>query len=111
MAQQRPAAALPLYGRVVAAVEAMRADGDLAADDRQTLFAQWVDVYKSYAALQVDAGQVAEGFKLAELSKARTLLESAALRRATSRGCSAPPNSMKCRTTSAASPRWPTASL
>jgi CHAT domain-containing protein len=82
VAQENPAAALPLYKRMVAAVETMRADGDLGPDDRQTLFAQWVDVYKSYAALLVDAGQREEAFRLAELSKARTLLESAALRRA-----------------------------
>ncbi|HEX4329414.1 MAG TPA: CHAT domain-containing tetratricopeptide repeat protein, partial [Burkholderiales bacterium] len=85
-AQQQPAAALPLYRRVVAAAEAMRAGGDLGPDDRQALFAQWVDIYKSEAGLLVDAGQGEEAFRLAELSKARTLLESAALRRANNAG-------------------------
>jgi CHAT domain-containing protein/tetratricopeptide (TPR) repeat protein len=74
--------AVPLYERLVAAVEALRARGDLSSENRQALFAQWVEAYKSLARLRVVAGDAARGFALAELSKARTLLESTAFRRA-----------------------------
>ena len=74
--------AVPLYERLVAAGEALRARGDLSSENRQALFAQWVVAYKSLARLRVLAGDTARGFGLAELSKARTLLESTAFRRA-----------------------------
>ena len=82
----RDADAMPLYARLLAAVEALRASGDLSPENRQALFAQWVDGYKSYALLLADAGQAGEAFRIAELSKARTLLESTALRRANEAG-------------------------
>ncbi|MEJ0068787.1 MAG: tetratricopeptide repeat protein [Pseudomonadota bacterium] len=62
--------------------EALRARGDLSSENRQALFAQWVEAYKSLARLRVVAHDAARGFALAELSKARTLLESTAFRRA-----------------------------
>ncbi len=58
----------------------MRAKGDLSPENRQALFAKWVGAYKAYAGLLVAAGNNAEAFRLAELSKARTLLESTAMR-------------------------------
>lgn len=82
----RDADAMPLYARLLAAVEALRASGDLSPENRQALFAQWVDGYKSYALLLAAAGQAGEAFRIAELSKARTLLESTALRRANEAG-------------------------
>ena len=82
----RDADAMPLYARLLAAVEALRASGDLSPENRQALFAQWVDGYKSYALLLAAAGRAGEAFRIAELSKARTLLESTALRRANEAG-------------------------
>ncbi|MBV8165515.1 MAG: CHAT domain-containing protein, partial [Alphaproteobacteria bacterium] len=68
--------------RLVGAVEALRASGDLSSENRQALFAQWVPAYKRLARLKLAAGDRARAFELAELSKARTLLESTAFRRA-----------------------------
>lgn len=76
------AEARELYAKVVPAVETLRANADLSPENRQALFAQWVGAYKAHAALLVAAGQREEAFRLAELSKARTLLESTAMRRA-----------------------------
>jgi CHAT domain-containing protein len=78
----RGAEALALYEKVVPAVEALRANADLSPENRQALFSRWVGAYKAYAAMLVAAGRDAEAFQLAELSKARTLLESTAMRRA-----------------------------
>jgi CHAT domain-containing protein len=69
-----------LYEKVVPAVEALRASGDLSPENRQALFAQWVDAYKAYAGILIEAGNHVEAFRLGELSKARTLLESTAVR-------------------------------
>ncbi|HXW21878.1 MAG TPA: CHAT domain-containing tetratricopeptide repeat protein, partial [Rhodomicrobium sp.] len=69
-----------LYGKAIPAIEALRASGDLSPDNRQALFAQWVGAYKAYAGLLVAAGDHTEAFRIAELSKARTLLESTAMR-------------------------------
>lgn len=74
--------ARPLYERLVTAVETLRAAGDLSSENRQALFAQWVPAYKRLARLTLAAGDRARAFELAELSKARTLLESTAFRRA-----------------------------
>ncbi len=74
------AEARKLYERAVPAVEALRASGDLSPENRQALFAQWVGAYKAYAGLLVAAGKPSEAFRLGELSKARTLLESTAVR-------------------------------
>ena len=78
----RPADAVPLYERLVAAAETLRARGDLSPENRQALFAQWVEAYKSLARLRLTTGDANRAFELAELSKARTLLESTAFRRA-----------------------------
>ena len=77
-----PREAAAQYEKLVPAVEALRASGDLSPENRQALFSQWVGAYKSYARLLVAEGRAAEAFRLAELSKARTLLESTAMRRA-----------------------------
>ncbi|MFY9642278.1 MAG: CHAT domain-containing tetratricopeptide repeat protein [Rhodomicrobium sp.] len=74
------AEARKLYERAVPAVEALRASGDLSPENRQALFAQWVGAYKAYARLLVAAGRPSDAFRLGELSKARTLLESTAVR-------------------------------
>ena len=82
----RQAEALALYEKVVPAVEALRASGDLSPENRQTLFGQWVDAYKAYAGLLITVGRGVEAFHIAELSKARTLLESTAMRHANQSG-------------------------
>ncbi len=81
-----PAKSLPLLEQFVNGVEQLRASGDLSAANRQGLFVQWVGIYKWYAQLLVEQGNATRGFELAELSKARTLLESSALRRANEAG-------------------------
>lgn len=93
----RDAEALPVYGRMVAAVEALRSSGDLSPENRQALFALWVGGYKSYALLLAGAGRTDEAFRIAELSKARTLLESTALRRANESGVLAPEEAARVR--------------
>ena len=93
----RDAEALPVYARMVAAVEALRASGDLSPENRQALFAQWVGGYKAYALLLAGAGRTDEAFRIAELSKARTLLESTALRRANESGVLAPDEAARVR--------------
>ena len=79
---ERKADALALCEKIVPAVETLRANGDLSPENRQILFAQWVDAYKSYADMLIDAHREAEAFHISELSKARTLLESTAICRA-----------------------------
>ncbi len=74
------AQARALYERAIPAIETLRANGDLSPENRQALFAQWAGAYKAYAGLLVAAGNNIESFRLAELSKARTLLESTAMR-------------------------------
>jgi CHAT domain-containing protein len=74
------AEARALYGKAVPAIEALRANGSLSPENRQALFAQWAPAYKAYAGLLIEAGKNVESFRLAELSKARTLLESTAMR-------------------------------
>lgn len=77
---------LAMYERLIAAVERMRLSGDLSAENRQALFARWVSAYKSYVRLLVNEGDHARAFEVVELSKARTLLESSAMRRANQAG-------------------------
>jgi CHAT domain-containing protein/tetratricopeptide (TPR) repeat protein len=75
-----------IYEKAIPAIETVRAKGDLSPENRQVLFVQWVDAYKAYASLLVAAGNEQEGFRIAELSKARTLLESTAIRYADQSG-------------------------
>ncbi len=86
----RPTEALPLFERLVTGVEQLRASGELSPANRLALFAQWVEAYKRYAELLVAQGNIARGFDLSELSKARTLLESTAARRANEAGILSP---------------------
>lgn len=72
----RPADALQLSTRFIEGAEAVRIQPGLARDDRRALFESYADDYRFFSALHGRAGNVGEGFRLAELSKARTLLES-----------------------------------
>jgi CHAT domain-containing protein/tetratricopeptide (TPR) repeat protein len=76
----RTKATLLLSG-LVEAVERLRADEGLARETRQAFFARWSIGYKRLALLQAASDPVA-AFGAAELSKARMLLESLALRSA-----------------------------
>jgi CHAT domain-containing protein/tetratricopeptide (TPR) repeat protein len=77
---------LAMYERLITAVERMRKSGDLSAENRQALFARWVGAYKTFVRLLVNEGAHVRAFEVVELSKARTLLESSAMRRANQSG-------------------------
>jgi CHAT domain-containing protein len=74
------AQARAIYQNAIPAIETVRAKGDLSPENRQIRFAQWVGAYKAYASMLVAVGNEPEAFRIAELSKARTLLESTAIR-------------------------------
>jgi CHAT domain-containing protein len=65
------------FEQYVAGVESLRR-GDLSADNRQALFEQWVPGYIELSQLYLTQPRSFEAFRLAEMSKARTLLESLA---------------------------------
>ncbi|MFO1327775.1 MAG: CHAT domain-containing protein [Rubrivivax sp.] len=71
----RTADALALSAPYVEGMERLRAQGGLAEDDRQALFVAPAINYRFFALLQASAGRLDEAFRLAQLSKARTLLE------------------------------------
>jgi tetratricopeptide (TPR) repeat protein len=75
------AKAIRLLDAVVAAVETLRSDEGLSRETRQAFFARWSGGYKRLAFLLAQH-DVERAFRAAELSKARTLLESLALRNA-----------------------------
>ena len=67
--------ALSLAAPFVEGAEALRQQVGLSADQRQTLFGPFAAGYRFFALRQAAAGRVAEAWQLAELGKARTLLE------------------------------------
>lgn len=67
-------------------VEALRAQHGLSVKSRRVLFERYVDGYRLQALSNMRAGQSDTAFELAELSKARTLLESTALQYANRSG-------------------------
>ncbi|MDH6590430.1 CHAT domain-containing protein/tetratricopeptide (TPR) repeat protein [Variovorax sp. TBS-050B] len=67
-------------------VEALRAQHGLSSKSRRTLFERYVEGYRHYALASLREGASEQAFQLAELSKARTLLESTALQRANRAG-------------------------
>ena len=71
--------AIALLNDVVAAVERLRSDEGLSREARQAFFSRWSQGYKRLALLH-GARNATEAFRVAELSKARILLESLALR-------------------------------
>ena len=79
-ALRRDAAALADFEQVIAGIERLRAAGDLALEDRQSQFGDWVGAYRSAALLHAQAGRIERAFRLAEQSKARTLQDTLALR-------------------------------
>ena len=71
-----------LAGSYVAGVEAYRMQPGLTAEQRQAFFAGHARHYRMFAHILGFLGRGNEGFRIAELSKARTLLEGMAERRA-----------------------------
>lgn len=67
-------------------VEALRAQHGLSSKSRRALFERYVEGYRYHALASLRGGTPEEAFQLAELSKARTLLESTALQRANRAG-------------------------
>jgi CHAT domain-containing protein len=62
-------------------VETLRSRGDLSADNRQTLFEQWTNGYFNLSLLYLaKASRPHDAFRMAELTKARTLIEAMTLK-------------------------------
>jgi CHAT domain-containing protein len=76
----------PLLPSFQSGVERLRAQHGLSVKSRRALFERYVDGYRLQALASVRAGQGEAAFALAELSKARTLLESTALQYANRSG-------------------------
>ncbi|MEP7206533.1 MAG: CHAT domain-containing tetratricopeptide repeat protein [Casimicrobiaceae bacterium] len=73
------AGVIPLATQVVDGAEVLRNSGDLSEENRRGLFARWVPGYKLLAACLAGTGRLDDAFKVSELAKSRTLLESTAL--------------------------------
>jgi TPR repeat protein/CHAT domain-containing protein len=69
--------AIKHYEKFVKGVETLRS-GDLSAENRQALFKKWVPGYFMLSYLYAFRSRPQDAFRLAEMSKARTLLESLA---------------------------------
>ena len=82
VAAERETDAILALRKIVASAEAERIRGDLSPENRQALLARSAGAYKQLAILWVRRGGTTQALRLAELSKARTLLESLTLRRA-----------------------------
>lgn len=81
----KPQEARNLLQLLIPKVEALRTSGILVEEDRQQLFSRLAPSYKEYAWLLVDQDHI-HSFEIAELAKARTLLESTLMRGAISSG-------------------------
>jgi CHAT domain-containing protein len=82
IAAGRESDAILALRKIVSSAEAERIRGDLSSENRQALLAKSAGAYKQLAVLWVRRGGATQAMQLAELSKARTLLESLTLRRA-----------------------------
>jgi tetratricopeptide (TPR) repeat protein len=69
--------AIKHFEKLVEGVENLRS-GDFSAENRQSLFKKWVAGYFELSDLYIDQSRPQDAFRLAEMSKARTLLESLA---------------------------------
>jgi tetratricopeptide (TPR) repeat protein len=69
--------AIKHFEKLVASVETLRS-GNFSAENRQALFKKWVDGYFTLSELYIGQSKNQDAFRLAEMSKARTLLESLA---------------------------------
>lgn len=69
------AEAIAAADRYIAAVEKLRAEPGLSVENRQAIFRKYDSTYRAFALMKATDQSVAEGFRLTELTKARTLLE------------------------------------
>ncbi|KHD05686.1 hypothetical protein PN36_18275 [Candidatus Thiomargarita nelsonii] len=69
--------AIKHFEKLVEGVEHLRS-GDFSAENRQALFKKWVQGYFDLSDLYIVQSRLVDAFRLAEMSKARTLLESIA---------------------------------
>jgi len=82
----RIADAVTQWEQLVRGVESLRASGNLSPENRQALLGRWLRSYVDLAAAYAKRGEQHDAFRLSELSKARTLLESLSQRRANASG-------------------------
>jgi CHAT domain-containing protein len=75
--QDNPKKSISLFEKLVLGVENLRR-GDLSTENRQALFKKWVPSYFRLSSLYFDRSRLQDAFRLTEMSKARTLLESLA---------------------------------
>ncbi len=68
--------AIEHFEQLIKGVEALRQSGDLSAENRQALFKQWIHGYFNLSQLYLLRDHVGNAFRLYEMTKARTLLES-----------------------------------
>jgi len=73
--QENPQKSIQLFEKFVLGVEKLR-PSDLSANNRQAFFKQWIHGYFSLSSLYIDQSRPQDAFRLAEMSKSRTLLES-----------------------------------
>lgn len=81
-ASGRPRDALALSARYVSGAEQQRGQPGLSADNRRSIFQSYAQGYRRFSIYSGRVNDVAQGFRLAELSRARTLLESMTAQRA-----------------------------
>jgi CHAT domain-containing protein/predicted transporter len=73
--------AIKHFNLFIDGVETLRSRGDLSADNRQTLFEKWTSGYFILSFLYLtQASRPHDAFRIAELTKARTLLEAMTLK-------------------------------
>jgi CHAT domain-containing protein len=78
VALKRLTEASALSDRYIEGAEWQRSQPGLSDENRQSLFQKYAEGYRFFSALLASQGNVAKGLHIAELSKARTLLESMA---------------------------------
>ncbi|MDM8560088.1 tetratricopeptide repeat protein [Candidatus Parabeggiatoa sp. HSG14] len=74
--------AIKHFKKFMESVENLRSS-NLSAENRQTLFKRWVHGYLKLSELYINQSRFQDAFRLAEMSKARTLLESLTTKLAT----------------------------
>ena len=82
----RIADAITHWEELVRGVESLRVSGNLSPENRQALLGRWLQSYVDLSVAYAKRGDQHDAFRLSELSKARTLLESLTLRRANASG-------------------------
>lgn len=83
--QRRVGESLSLLDSIIPIIENMRSSSDFSDEEKQVFFAKFANAYRLYAALTTYRNP-SQSFNLSELSKARTLLESTAIKKATTSG-------------------------